>query len=75
MYDDETIAKMFDAMKKELIDEQREGQKRAAAAFVTLSVFWIAERSGMSWWELAMIVAMTYWGLHQLAGVKINWWG
>ena len=66
MYDDETIAKIFDAWKRELIDEQRQGAKRAGAGFVTLAVAWIAHRSGMSWWEIAIIVVATYWGLHQV---------
>jgi hypothetical protein len=49
--------------------------KRVGAAFVALAIAWIASRSGMAWWEIALICAVTYWGLHGIAGIKISWWG
>jgi len=49
--------------------------KRIGAAFVTFAVAWLAMHGGMEWWEIGLIVAMTYYGLHSLAGVKLKWWG
>jgi hypothetical protein len=74
MHDHDPIAKALEAVKQGLIEEHREGRKRAGATFVTIAIFWTAQHGGMAWWEIAMIVVTTYWGLHQVGGVKINWW-
>jgi hypothetical protein len=63
------------AMSNSAVTVQDEGHKRVGAAFVTLCMAWVAQAGGIPWWGIAIIIALTYWGLHELAGIKINWWG
>jgi hypothetical protein len=50
-------------------------QKRGGVFFITLAFVWVAIKADMDWWEVALIGAMAFWGCHQLAGIKVKFWG
>jgi hypothetical protein len=69
MSDNDAIARY---LQRAMEEDQRVDLKRPGAAFVAFAVAWVAAQS-MSWWEIAAVFALTYWGLHQIAGIKVNW--
>lgn len=49
-------------------------RKRGGIGLVSVVVMLVAFRADMSLLEIALAMAITFWGLHMVAGLRIRWW-